>query len=150
MHVKSYCFRSYRYDPPWLQEIKSSSTFVPQGACKPSRWYLSQGAPGWDAQDTDEDHHPGHRCKNAAAFIWLAFSLNSKLLTCTFLFLINKVSLKWNLRRSVRIHNPSSSQISGCLNKAPIQIQSLSLLIRSGGDRQHACQIFWFHIDILP
>lgn len=34
-----------------------------------------------------------------------------------------------------RVGNPLSSQIAGCLNKAPLTIQSLSLLVGSGGDR---------------
>ena len=42
-----------------------------------------------------------------------------------------KADLKGNIRRSVRAHNLLSSQISGHLNKAPIKIQSLSLLIGS-------------------
>ena len=41
--------------------------------------------------------------------------------------------MKGNVRRSVRAHNPPFSQIAGHLNKVPIKIQSLSLLIGSGG-----------------
>ena len=42
--------------------------------------------------------------------------------------------------------NPPSSQITGHLNKAPIKIQCLSLLIGVGSDRQPECQcLFWFH-----
>ena len=38
-----------------------------------------------------------------------------------------------------RVHTPPSSQIAGHLNKVPMEIQSLSLLIVSGSDRQHEC-----------
>ena len=97
-------------------------------------------------QDTEKDHCPGHRIKDVAAFIWLTFSLNSIPLTYTFLLLIKSVNLKWNLRRSVRVCNPLSSQIASHLNKVPIKIESLSLLIGSGSDKQHECRLFWFHI----
>ena len=79
MYVKSYCSRNWRFDPPWLQKTVSSSTFVPQEDCKQSRWYLRHCAPGWDsclsptAQDTDKDHCPPHRLKNAAAFYLINF-----------------------------------------------------------------------------
>ena len=44
--------------------------------------------------------------------------------------------------------NPPSSQIAGHLNKAPIKIQSLSLLIGVGGDRQPELQcLFQFHCE---
>ena len=43
--------------------------------------------------------------------------------------------------------NPPSSQIAGHLNKAPIKIQSLSLLIGFGSDRQPECRcLFQFHL----
>ena len=43
--------------------------------------------------------------------------------------------------------SPPSSQINRHLNKAPIKIQSLSLLIGFGSDRQPECQcLFQFHI----
>ena len=38
-----------------------------------------------------------------------------------------------------RTHNPLSSQIISHLNKEPSKVQSLSLLIGSGSDRQHKC-----------
>ena len=56
--------------------------------------------------------------------------------------------MKWNVRWSVRIHNPLSSQTSGYLNKAPTKIQSLSLLIGSSSDRQHKHWLFWFHQEL--
>ena len=41
--------------------------------------------------------------------------------------------------------NLPSSQITGILNKAPIKIQSLTLLIGFGSDRQPERQcLFWF------
>ena len=39
--------------------------------------------------------------------------------------------------------NPPSSQIAGHLNKAPIKIESLSLLIGFGSDRQPECEFFF-------
>ena len=65
-------------------------------------------------------------------FIWLTFSLNFNPLTYTFLPLMKRVSLKWNLRCSVRVHNSPSSYITSHLNNVPIKIQSLCLLIGSG------------------
>ena len=136
MYVRNYCFRNWRYEPPWLQETISSSTFVAQEGCKQSGWFLGHcplGEMSTD-HDTDNDHWPGCRWKNDAAFIWLTFPLNSKPLTYTFLLLIKKVGLKWNLRQSVRVHpsHPPPSQIADCPNNVPIKIQSLSLLIGSG------------------
>ena len=77
-------------------------------------------------------------------FIWLNFSLNYQPLAYIFLLLIKRVSLKWNVRRSLKVHNPLSSQIAGHLNTVPIGIQSLSLLIGSGSDREHQCRLFRF------
>ena len=62
-------------------------------------------------------------------FIWLTFFLNSKPLTHTFLLLIKRVILKWNIRRSVRVYNLPPFQIPSHLNTVPLKIQSLSLLI---------------------
>ena len=56
-----------------------------------------------------------------------------------FSFPYKKVDLIWDVRWSFKIHNPPSSQITSHLNKAPIKIQSLSLLIGSGSDKQHEC-----------
>ena len=41
------------------------------------------------------------------------------------------------LRWFLRVINPTPSQMAGLVNKAPMKIQSLSLFIGSGGDRQH-------------
>ena len=100
-------------------------------------------------RDTDkDDHHPGRRWKNAAAFTWLTFPLNSKPLTYTFLLLVKRVGLKWKLRRSLSVHNPPP-QIAGHLSKAPTKIQSLPVRIGSGSGRQHELWLFWFHIELL-
>ena len=77
-------------------------------------------------------------------FIWLTFSLNSKPFTYTFLLLIKRVNLKQNVRQSVRVYNLPSSQIASHLNKAPIKIQSLFLLIGFGSDRQTNVSFFGF------
>ena len=110
----------------WTPGDLSSSTFVPQEDCKPSRWYLRHCAPGWDTL------RPGDRRKNAVVFIWLTFSLNSKSFTYIFPLLMKRVVWKWNLRQSVRVQ----TQIVSYLNKVSINIQSLSLLI--GSDRWQA------------
>ena len=122
MYVKSYCSRNWRYDLPWLQETLGSSTFVPLEDCKQSRQYLSLCAAGGGCPP------PRTQITIAAAFIWLTSPLNSKPLTYTFV-LIKRVSLKWNLGWSARAHNPPASQITDHLNKVPIKIQSLSLLM---------------------
>ena len=45
--------------------------------------------------------------------------------------------------------HPPSSQITGHLNKVPIKIQSLSLLIGFGSDRQPELRcLFRFHISV--
>lgn len=46
-----------------------------------------------------------------------------------FFLLIKEAGLKGNVRQSVRVHNPRSSQIVSHLNGAPIKIQCLSLLV---------------------
>ena len=46
-------------------------------------------------------------------------------------------------------YKPADSQIAGHLNKAPIKIQSLSLLIGSGSDRQYEHRFFWFQKYII-
>ena len=43
--------------------------------------------------------------------------------------------------------NLLSSQFSGHLNKVPVKIQSLSLLMGLVGDRQHEYWLFQFHFD---
>ena len=46
--------------------------------------------------------------------------------------------------------NPPSSQVAGHLNKVPIEIQSLSLLIGVGSDRQPEPRcLLWFHILVF-
>ena len=56
----------------------------------------------------------------------------------------DKADLNGNVRFSVRVCNPLSFQITGHLNKAPIKIESLSLLIGSSSDRQHESQLLQF------
>ena len=154
MHVKHYCSRNWRYDPPWLQETTSSSTSVPQENFKQSRWYLSHCVPEWGSivQHIAKDHPQDTDERMLQLLLQLLsdwfFSLNSKPLSYTFLLLMKRVSLKWKLRRSVRVQNPPSSQIASHLSKAPIKIQSLVLLIGSGSDRQHELRHFRFHDDL--
>ena len=83
---------------------------------------------------------PKTRRKKCCSFYLINFSLEFQTpYPYTFLLLIKRVCLKWNLRPSVTVHNLPSSQITGHLNKAPIKIPSLSLLIGSGSDR-----LSWF------
>ena len=49
-----------------------------------------------------------------------------------------------NVRWSVKVRNPPSSQMTGHLNKVHTEIQSLFLLICSGSDRQHKHWLFRF------
>ena len=166
MHVKIYCFRNWRCGPPWPQETTSNWSCAPEApeAIKVVSKPLYSRGRQYATQDTDKENHPGHRtqlkeitgqwtkgCEGyrwTAAFIWLTSFLNSKSLTYTFFplefqtpylpfLLIKRAGLKWNLRWSLRVYNLLSSQITGHLNKIPIKIQSLSLLIGSGGDRKH-------------
>ena len=115
---------------------------------------------------------PGHRIKNhqsanermlgncwaAASIRWTSF-LNSKSLIYTFppefetpflhfFLLIKKTGFKCNVRQPFRTHNPPYSQIAGHLNKSHTKIQSLSLLLGSGSDRQHKCPLFQFHKEL--
>ena len=78
-----------------------------------------------------------------AAFISLTSFLNSKSLTYHFPP-YKKAGSKGNLRRSVRVRNMWSSQITSHLSKVPIKIQSLSLLIGSSSVRQHNFSSFSF------
>ena len=138
MRVKSNHFRNWRYDPPWLCRPQAASPLRLRRTASnhDGIWAIVLQGEMSTAQDT----HKVNRWKNAVAFIWLTFSLNSKPL-------IKRVGLKWNVRRSLRVHNPPSSQITGHLNKVPIEIKSLSLLIGSGGDRQHKHRLFRFHYN---
>lgn len=79
---------------------------------------------------------------------YLPFFLNPNLLTynlCSY----KKIGLQLNLRRSFRLHAPPSSQITGQMDKAPIQILFLSLLIGFGGGREHECQLLHFQCHIV-
>ena len=140
MHVKSYCSRNWRHDPPWFQETTSSSTFVPQEDCKQFKSHLvseplcsRERCPA--AQDTDEENHPGtgHRTQienhwsmderilgncQTAAFTWLTSFLNSKPLPTLFPP-YKKASLIGNVRWSARVHNALSSQMLAIWIKRP-------------------------------
>ena len=132
MHIKSYCFRNWRYDPLWLQETISSSTCVPQGVssnqmeseplypnvrCLPPRTQIKTSAQG-----TDE--------RMLQLFISWTVPLNSNPFLYTFLP-FKKGRLKIEFETVCWSTNLPSSQIAGQLNKGPTKIQSLSLLIGS-------------------
>ena len=81
---------------------------------------------------TQINNHQWTKERMLQLFVWLTFCLNSKPFTYTVLLLIKMVSLKCNIRWSVRVYNLPSFQVAGHPNKMPNKIQSLSLFIGSG------------------
>ena len=123
---KKLLFQELKVDPPWFQETKSSPTFVPQEDSSNSRRYLSHCAPGW------EDHRPGHRWKNAAAFIGLTFPW----IQIPYLYFSSqkRVSLKWNLRWSVRVQTHHLLRLPTIWIKCPQRFNPCLCLLGLVGD----------------
>ena len=101
----------------------------------------------------ERDDHPSLGTANCQDKIAAVLSPNSpwisKPLTTPCLFPVIK-SLAWkeNVRQFFQGVNLPSSQIASPLNKAPIKIQSLSLFVGFGSDRQPENQcLFQFHVD---
>ena len=134
---------------------------------KQSRWYLSHCVPGRDiplprtqikkiTQNTGhgtqiENHQSVDErvlgklpdCSSYLSNIFPEFQIPY----LHFFLLIKKAGLKGNIRQFVRVQNPPSFQITGLLNKAPIKIQYLSLLIGSGRDSSTNIGFFSFNFN---
>ena len=146
MHVKSYCFRNYRYRPPWCQEITGNWLLCSRRDQKQSRWYPGCHLPGRDSprpgHRTQIKKMTGQRMKGCQGNCWTAALSDWPLSWIPDLLLFppyKEAGLKGNIRPSVKVHNPPSSQITGLLNKAPIWFNPCLCLLDLAGDRQHKC-----------
>ena len=54
------------------------------------------------------------------------------------------LEMEWE--RVCEAAQPADTQTAGPVNEAPTRIQSLSLAIGSGDDRQQECPLFQFHL----
>ena len=125
---------------PWIHHTRVKQAQEEQrrpqaiNLCAPGGTISSQGGIPATVFPGETVCPPGHRWRNyeTAVFIWLTSFLNSKTLTYTFLLLIKRVGLKWNLR-SVRAQTHRLLRSPALWIKRPQRfIQSLSPLTGSG------------------
>ena len=142
MYMLKLLFQKVQIRPIWGSWENSR----PPGALlKITAWGQVEASGPLCAREETDDHPPWLTAQDrnvAASFT--ESSLNLKALTLFIPCYKNIKTLAW--KEKTRYMNPPSSRIAGHLNKAPLKIQSLSLLIGFGIDRQPKCWcLFRFH-----
>ena len=117
---------------------RSNAIFVPQGSARIEMVSepLSSRV-GADKEVLGKSHPP---CSS------YPINLSSQPLT-TLSSPYKKVSLRWDVKTVFEGTQPTAFSGHRHLNKAPIKIQSLSLLISPGSYKRHQW-LFWFHSEV--